>query len=88
MSDYMLDEYEEYLEDFRAWGHEYQARALSYAQFERLKLEYEYIDSAEECGRLSKKQRQRRERIEKLLLSHESYYADGPRVTVTIGQEG
>lgn len=83
MSDYMLDEYEEYLEDFQGWGHDFHAKPLSYGQFERLKVELEDIDMAEECGRLSKKQRQRREQIERLLLTHESYFVDGPRVTVS-----
>jgi hypothetical protein len=86
MSDYMLDQYEEYLEDFRAWGHEYQAKPLSYGQFERLKVEQEDIDIAAECDHLSKKRRQRREQIERLLLTHESCFTNGPRVMVSRGK--
>ena len=82
MSDDLLDDYQEYLEDFLAWGHRFHAKALSYGQFERLKLEQEEIDISEDCGHLSKKQQQRREQIQKRLLSNESYFVDGPRVTV------
>jgi hypothetical protein len=88
MSDFMLDQYEEYLEDFKAWGREFHKKPLTYNQFEMLKVELEDLDIQEECGeKLSKKQRERREKIERLLLTHESYFADGPRVTITRGKE-
>ena len=83
MSDELLDEYDEYLVDFRAWGHEFHTKPLSYGQFDRLKVEQEDIDISEECGHLSKKQRQRREQIDRLLLTHQSYFVNGPRVTVS-----
>ena len=56
---------------------------MSYGQFDRLKVEQEDIDISEECGHLSKKQRQRREQIDRLLLTHQSYFVNGPRVTVS-----
>ena len=82
MSDDLLDDYQEYLEDFLAWGHRFHAKALSYRQFERLKAEQEEIDISEDGGHLSEKQQQRREQIQKRLLSHESYFVNGPRVTL------
>lgn len=87
MSDEMLDEYKEYLVDFKAWGHESFPKPLTYEAFEELKLEIEDIDISEECGHLSKKQAKRREQIQRLLLTHESYFADGPRVVITQAKE-
>jgi hypothetical protein len=84
MSDFMLDQYEEYLDDFKAWGREFHKRALTYNQFERLKLEQEELELQHECGEpLSEEQRARQEEIERLLLTHDSFFANGPRVTVT-----
>jgi hypothetical protein len=87
MSNEMLDEYEEYLVDFEAWGHEYFPKSLTYDAFEDLKLELEDIDISEECGHLSKKQAKRREQVQRLLLTHENYFADGPRVVITQAKE-
>jgi hypothetical protein len=87
MCDGMIDQYEEYLQDFQAWGHQFCEKPLSYDAFEELKVEQEDLDIAEECGRLSKKERKRSDEIQRLLLTHESYFADGPRVTLTISKE-
>ena len=88
MSDILLDQYEDYLVDFQAWGHEFFENALTFDELEGLSLEQEEIDISEECGRLSKKQRERREQIQRLLLTHACYFADGPRVTVTVQKRG
>jgi hypothetical protein len=87
MSDFMLDQYEEYLEDFQAWGREFFRKPLTYGKFERLMVELEAIDIDEECGQLTKELRARRDEIQRLLLTHASYFADGPRITIPLRKE-
>lgn len=83
MSDFILDQYDEYLQSFHAWGHEFFGHPLTLDEFEELSVEAEDIDIAEECNVLTETQRIRREEIEKLTLNHESYFREGPRVFTT-----
>lgn len=80
MSDFILDKYDDYLQNFHAWGHEFFDHPLTFDEFEELNVEAEDIDIAEECNTLTETQRIRREEIEKLTLNHESYFCEGPRV--------
>ncbi len=83
MSDLLADQYEDYLVEFHAWGREFLDEPLSFEQFEELSLELEMISTEEDCGPLSGELRQRREEIERTMLTHDSYFVDGPRIVVT-----
>ena len=78
MSDFTLDQYEEYLDSFHAWGHEFFERPLTFEQFEELSADEEQIAILEECGELTQEQKRRRDEIEKLTLTHESYLGGDP----------
>lgn len=83
MSDWLLEQYEEYLTDFEAWGRDFFTQPLTFDEYELLSVELEDIDIAEECGHVTAAQKRRRDEIDRLMLTHESYFADGPRMVVT-----
>jgi hypothetical protein len=76
VSDFLLDQYEEYLERFEDYGRKVFSKPLTFEQFETLSVEAEDIAISDECGVITKKQCKRREEIERLTLVHESYFAD------------
>ena len=82
MSDWLLEPYEEYLIDFEAWGQEFFTQPLTFDEYVLLSIELEDIDLAEECSHITPAQKRRREEIDRLMLTHESYFADGPRTVV------
>jgi len=81
--DILHDQYEDYLTAFHGWGREFFDEPLSYDAFEELAAELDDIAIAEDCGHVTKQQRRRREEIERQTLTHECYFADGPRIVVT-----
>ena len=85
MWNWLEEQYEEYLQSFEAWGREFFSSPVTLEAFEELQAELEQIGIDEECGLGSPQQRERRDQIEKRLLTHDSYFEYGPRVTIVQG---
>lgn len=83
MADELLEEqYEEYLMDYEAWGHQFFDKPLCFDDYIELALDLEMIEVDEEFGEVSPEQCKRRDEIERLMLTHECYFTNGPRVTI------
>lgn len=68
-------------------GREFFDKPLTFDRFEDLVADLETIDIDEELGELTDEQKKRRDEIERLVLSHERYFADGPRIYITNDNE-
>ena len=88
MDDFFEDDYQDYLASYQAWGHEHvDGRPLDFDAWYDLRNEREELDILEDCRAITKNDRARREQVQRLLLEHESFYEDGPRVIVTLPAE-
>ena len=83
----VLDLYEEYRQDFEAWGHEFLKAPLSLERFGDLVAEREDIEILDDCGHATEKDLTRRDELDRLMLTHASYFANGPRVLMVYGPD-
>lgn len=83
MDDWFEEDYQDYLASYQAWGHQYVEGPLDFDTWMDLRNEVEELDIEEECDVLSAEGRKRREDVQRLLLEHETFFEEGPRVVIS-----